>query len=177
MLVKLTADQIAKLGAKDPADAAVKLAAFFIASAQLETVMAEQPTLAALETRIAALEKLPDSLTEARVREIVTAESAVPIKTFISSAEGKQLIGAEASRITMEALAGVSTIPAKPSPAPAAADNVEQLEAAGEYEKAFNASKDLRAEFDTWTQYAAFAKANKSGRITFNRPQKPAANN
>lgn len=168
MIVKLTSEQITKLGAKDPADASVKLAAFFIASAQLETVMAEQPTLAALETRIAALEKLPAAVTEARVKEIVTAESSVPIKTFISSVEGKQLIGAEASRITMEALSNVGTIPAKPSPAAATptAGTVADLEAAGEYEKSFALLPESeRADFLDAKSYASFQKANRKGAV------------
>ena len=171
MIVKLTADQIAKLGAKDPADASIKLTAFFSAAAQLETVMAEQPSLAALESRIAALEKVPCGTTEARVKELISAESNVPIKTFIASDEGKKLIGAEASRVLMEGQAAIGTAPLKPSPAPALADNATDLEAAGEYEKAFAASKEIRAEFPDAKCYAAYAKANKSGRIRFNRPQ------
>lgn len=178
MLVKLTADQIAKLGAKDPADASVKLTAFFSAAAQLETAMANQPDFASLESRIAALEKVPCGTTEARVKELITAESAVPIKTFIASVEGKQLIGAEASRVVMEAQASIGTTPAKPSPAAPGAESVTDMEAAGEYEKAFAASKDLRAEFPSAKHYAAFAKANSEGRIVFNRPQAaPSKNN
>lgn len=177
IIVKLTAEDIALVGAKDGTEFAAKFPAFAATAKRMESVMAEQPTIAALEARIKTLETAAPAITETRVKELITAETAVPIKTFLTGAEGKTIIGAEASRIVMEAMAASGTTPAKPSPAAPGADNPEQLEAAGEYEKAFAASKDIRAEFSSWQHYAAFAKANSAGRITFNRPQTKAATN
>lgn len=172
MIVKLSAEELALVGAKDATDFNAKFAAFVSAAKQMESVMADQPTIASLVSRIDDLEKLPQGATEARVKELITAESVVPIRTFLSTDEGKRIIGAESSRITMEALAAVSTSPNKPSPAaatPAAAD-VSALEASGEYEKAFPMlPAETRADFADAKSYAAFAKANRKGAVLINQ--------
>lgn len=75
-----------------------------------------------LEGRLAAVEVAIKTIpTEARITELVTAGVtsgvAASMTTWAASEGGKKVIGAEASRITMEAMAAVGTAPVKPAPA------------------------------------------------------------
>lgn len=75
-----------------------------------------------LEGRLAAVEAAIKTIpTEARITELVTAGVtsgvAASMTTWAASDAGKKTIGAEASRITMEAMAAVGTTPVKPAPA------------------------------------------------------------
>lgn len=129
--------------------------------------MADIVSLESLEKRIAALEKTP--LTEDRVKELISAESGTAanaaVKTFAASDEGKKVIGAEASRITSEALASVGTTPVKPAPASAQQPTIKELVAAGKHEEAWAASEELQKEFSDAKLYAAYAKGVASGKI------------
>lgn len=168
MLVKLTAEQIAKLGAKDPADASAKLTAFFAANAQLETAMDNQPDFASIESRIKSLESAAPAITEARVKELIGAEANVPIKAFLSGDEGKKLIGAESSRVTMELMGATGTTPVKPAPAASApiGGDANSLIAAGKFEEAFPLlPAEARADFADAKSFAAYQKAMNKGAV------------
>jgi len=169
-IVKLEDSMLALVGASTPEEFPGKLTAFVNASKQIEKVMAEQPDFKSLESRIAALEAKPQ-LTEARVGEILGASVANAVTTFAASDAGKKAIGAEASRITMEALANVGTHPVKGSAAPAepAANTATGLIASGKYEEAFAASPELQAEFPSAKHFATFAAAEAGGRIQFSK--------
>ncbi len=172
MILKLTSAQIAAVGAKDESEFSAKFDAFVANAKQMETVMANSPDPSDLEARIEALEKNPVALSEARVKELISSECAVPIKTFIGSTDGKALIFAEASRAVVETSAATGTTPAKDSPAPAGkADAAADLVKAGKFEEAYAASAELQAEFPDAKCYAAFAKAESQGRVNFAKSQ------
>ncbi len=132
--------------------------------------MANQPDFSSLETRIKTLESAA-GITEARVKELIGAETAVSIKTFLAGDEGKMLIKTEASKTVMEAMAATGTTPNKPSPASAAPPETQaaNFEAAGDYEKAFTLLPESeRADFLDAKSYAAFQKANRKGAVILN---------
>jgi hypothetical protein len=115
MLVKMTDDLIATLGATDPKDCAVKISALIKDHETLTKSMSEQTTN--FEARIKAIE---DGLLTLQTSLPGNISGAVTsgMTAWATSDAGKRLIGAEASRITAEALAAVGTTPAKPTPAP-----------------------------------------------------------
>ena len=110
--------------------------------------------------------------TEAQVQEMISVAISEGFKTFASSEDGKKILGAQASRITMEALASVGTVPAKPAPAssvetPQAA--FEALEKQGKFEEAYaHLPANEKRDFNPKT-YAAFRKANAAGAIRIAR--------
>lgn len=167
MLAKLTSEMLAMVGATTVAEFPEKFAAFTKLAQENASAMAQnQTTLETLQASITALEgKL---LTEARVKEIVGAESATAIATWSGSDAGKKIIGAESSRITMEALASVGTTPAKPAPVSADATNataIQNLEAQGKFEEAWAVDKNIQAEFPSAKGYAAFRRAQFNGQV------------
>lgn len=163
---------VAKLGATDAADGATKLSAFFATAATNEKFMADSKvTLETLQASLTALEG--KIVTEARIKEICGTSATEAISTWAASDAGKKIIGGEASRITMEALANVGTQPAKPAPAgnQDAAATVKGLIAEGKYAEAWALDKNLQAEFPTAGVYAAYAKAEANGRVSVNQPK------
>lgn len=170
MLAKLLQEHLDAVGAKDESEFPAKMTAFVAAAKQLEKVMAESSDLSAVVKRLDAIEAFnKTALTEARVSELVTAGVAggvtAAMTTWAGSAEGKKLIGAEASRITAEAMAAVGTVPVKPAPAPATSKTTKELIAAGKFEEAWAQDESLQAEFSNAKVYAAYAKAEAEGRI------------
>jgi hypothetical protein len=161
------------IGATSASDFNEKLQAFIDTAKKLEAAMADTVTLEALEKRVAALEtKLTagPGTSEARVTEMVAAAFPALFKANAESADGKKIIGAEASRITTEALASVGTQPVKPAPAPAnPTPNAEftRLEAEGKFEESFALmSKAEKDEFcGDAKAYAAFRKAQAKGGV------------
>lgn len=123
-IVKLSEAQMALVGAKTADEFPERLTAFHAANKQIETVLAKAPDLTALESKISALEK--SILPEARISEIASASAAAAVSAFVSGEEGRKVIGAEASRITMEALANVGTQPVKSAPVTADAAPVNK---------------------------------------------------
>jgi hypothetical protein len=120
MLVKLSQEMLAAIGGgANASEAQTNLSTFITNANQATKFMADSKvTLETVQASVTALEaKIGTPLTEARVKEIVGAETTTAIAAWSASVEGKKIIGAESSRIAMEALAGVGTQPAKPSPA------------------------------------------------------------
>jgi hypothetical protein len=114
-MVKITSEMLALVGAKTDAEFPEKFTAFVTKAKENETLMAEkQVTLESLQTSITALEG--KILTEARVKEICGESATSAISTWAGSEGGKKIIGAEASRVVMEASAATGTAPAKPAP-------------------------------------------------------------
>lgn len=169
MIVKLTSDQIAATGAKDPADFSAKFSALIEDNKQLKA-MAEKPSdFSAFEKRLADVEagnatlqgQVKTFTTEAQVKTI----AAETTTATLSSEPGKKLIEAEASRVVMAAMASTGTSPVKPSPAPAGTPSAKDLVASGKFEEAYAASPELQAEFSSAALYATYAKAVKAGKI------------
>lgn len=119
MLANISGDLT--LGATNPAEFSVNLANLIQENKELKSMAesaATKPDLSAFENRIAALEASVKLIpTEARISELVTASVTSSMTAWAGSVDGKKLIGAEASRITMEAMAATGTTPVKPSPA------------------------------------------------------------
>lgn len=158
-----------KIGCEKAEDFEAKFAAFIQESATAKTFMAEnKTTIESLEQRIKALED-GKFVSESRVTEIVSGETTKAVSAWADSEAGKKKIGAEASRITMEAIANVGTMPAKPAPAAAGAETPEAkaraLEAEGKFEEAYKLDKNLQAEFPSAKSYAAYAKAAGMGQV------------
>jgi len=174
-IVKLTKEDMTLVGASSPSEFPDKLRAFAAASKKLETAMAETPDWKSFESRIVALETAIKTIpTEARIGEIVGTSVANSVPTsmtaWASSEAGKKLIGAEASRITMEAFAATGTQPAKPAPASAdaqaGADAAKNFIAQGKFEEAYPLlTEEARAEFPDAKCYAAFQRANSKGQV------------
>ena len=118
MIVKLTSEQVKLIGATDAKDFSEKFLAFVQEANELKD-MADSPVdTSALEKRIADLEASAKTFTtEARVTTLVTEGATKTLNDWATSDAGKKIIGAEASRITLEAIAAIGTTPAKPSPA------------------------------------------------------------
>lgn len=169
MLAKITSEMLAAVGAANVAEFPDKFAAFAKTAQENQTFMAESKvTLESLQQSITALEG--KILTDARVKEIVGAETTSAISTWAGSEGGKKIIGAEASRITAEALANVGTQPAKPAPIGAAGNDTPEQKAAaliseGKFEEAYKLDKSLQAEFINGKSYAAFMRASGSGAV------------
>ena len=172
-VVKLTSEEFASIGASGPGDFKEKLSDF-VTKAKSMSDQSEQIT--ALLDRVSKLENSVKAFaTESRVTELVTTgattTATTAIKAWAESDEGKKIIGAEASKITMAAIAGVGTVPVKSSPAPAGAESTEKqiegLHKAGKHEDAFAllpASEQM-----LWLggakAYAAYFRANGRGQI------------
>src|SRR4051812_6979392 len=115
MLAKISSENLKAVGAKDAAEFDAALTKFIAES----NLMAENKvTLESLQASIVALEG--KIISEDRIKTIV-GEATGPAATkaigdWAASDAGKKIIGGEASRITMEALANVGTQPAKPAP-------------------------------------------------------------
>jgi hypothetical protein len=171
MLAKLLSEHLAAIGAKDVSEVSSKLTEFIAEHNRIKT-MADNAPVPVTEARVnelisAAVKPL---LTEARATELITSTIATAIPAAMSawagSEGGKKLIGAEASRITAEAMAATGTVPVKPAPTPAGGvDDVEALEAAGKYEEAYAKSRNIQAEFPSAANYAAFRKNQHRVRI------------
>jgi len=177
-IVKLEDQMLALVGAATPEEFPAKLTAFVSTATHIsKEFMAEKKELQDFEARISALEAKPQ-LTEARVGEILGASVSKAVTDFASSDAGRKVIGAEASRITMEALASVGTQPVKGSAAPAepAANTATGLIAAGKFEEAFAASKELQAEFPSAKHFTSYARAEAAGRINFAKVQRNSKN-
>jgi hypothetical protein len=172
-LVKISEETLALIGATGVSDFPEKLSAFITKAKTDATFMAESKvTLETLQQSLTALEG--KILTEAKVKEIVGAETTSAITAWSGSEAGKKIIGAESSRIAMEALASVGTIPAKPAPAPAAGNETPEQKAAaliaeGKFEEAYKLDEKLRAEFPSAAHFAAYARNSGSVKITANR--------
>ena len=159
--------QMKLVGATSTKDFQAKLDLFLAQSSKLESD--SSPLLVDLQSQITDLSA--KIVSEARVTEIVSASVKSAVAEFASSAEGKSLVAAEASRTFMSAGAATGTTPAKP--APASADQVETPEAkatslarAGKYEEAFAAMPaNLKAEYVSAKYYAAYMRATKAGAV------------
>lgn len=113
------------VGAANVAEFPDKFAAFAKLAQENASAMAEkQITLESLQASLTALEG--KILTEARAKEICGESATSAVSTWAGSEPGKKIIGAEASRITAEALANVGTQPAKPAPAGSPAAEVKK---------------------------------------------------
>lgn len=169
MLIKLSAAALAAVGAKTAdefPEALVKLlndtkaaaSAQAIAVTDLQSALKTATDAAAeLKLTVAAQAKTiedltakignPSTLTEARIKEIATASG---------SAEAMKAIG----------LTGNGAPPAPPANNGSdAKTGVAALIAAGKFEEAFAADKNIQAEFDNAKSYAAFMKANYRGQV------------
>lgn len=122
----------------------------------------QPPDISTLASRIEALEKA--QLTEAKVKELATAEAKTVVVDYVASDDGKKAIGAEASRVAMAALGSAGTMPAKPTPASTEPD-AKSLISAGKFEEAYAASTELQAQFPDAANYAAFAAAQAAGKV------------
>lgn len=170
MIVKLTVEQLALIGATTAEDFASKLESY---CANVGKIEASMPKLSTENTDLkATLQKIEGALlTEASVKTIIASDVPGLAKAYLASDEGKALIKAESSRVFLEAHAGTGTAPLKPSPAPAdPALKVTELLAAGDFEAAYAASKDLQAEFPNAKVFAAYARAEHEGRVLLNKP-------
>lgn len=165
MLIKLTAEQVALIGATGPEDFQAKLEAYAANVKRIESAMEKTTSentnlkgqLEAFEKRVAKLES---------VTPLTSADGAVLIKSYLEGTEGKGLIKGEASRVFLEAHASTGTTPLKPTPAAAdAATETDNLIKAGNYEGAWARSKDLQAEFPDAKCYAAYARLESQGRV------------
>ena len=165
------------VGAENVADFEAKLTAFIAEANSAKTFMAEnQVTLESINAKLTALEG--KILTEDRVKAIV-GETTGPaatnaVKAWATSEEGKKIIGAESSRISMEALANVGTQPAKPAPVGAsgndtAEDKAKTLIAQGKFEEAFPLlPASERADFMGAKSYGAYMRNRHSTKISGN---------
>lgn len=164
-IVKLTDAQIALIGATGPEDFGAKLESFCATKTQLETAMANQPDFATFESRLKTLEGATP-LTEAKVKEIVTASTPDAVKAFVASEDGQKAVHASASKAVIGAAAATGTLPVKDTPAPAAgATGAADLVKAGDYAGAWAISPELKAEFPDAKCYEAYAKAEAAGRV------------
>jgi len=174
MLAKISAEVMKAIGAETASEVDSQMSAFIAEANKNKTSMAEnQVTLESIQKSVTALEgKL---LTEDRVRALITeqfnAASTKAVSDFLASDAGKKIIGAEASRVVMEAHAAIGTTPAKPSPAPSAGGSAEEqskaLIAVGKYEEAFPLlSAAERSEFLGPKSYAAYMRNRGNTVIT-----------
>jgi len=177
VIVKLTLEQLALVGATNETDFAEKLTAYCANVKKLETSMSTlTDDNSALVARLKAVEDRP-VMTAEQVKQIATEASSGAVTLYLASDAGKGLIKAEASNVFLQAHAGTGTQPLKPSPAPAdPANKAQELLAAGDFEAAYAASKDLQAEFPTAKVFVAYARAEKEGRVKLNIPRQPANN-
>lgn len=165
MLINVSAETLASVGATGAADFSEKLSAFAAEHQKFKLMAENSPDISAITKRLDALEARP-VITEARITELVTAgvtSAVAPAMTaWAGSDAGKKLIGAEASRIVMEAQAGTGTSPLKPSPAPAAQDpasQVKNLITAGKFEEAYALlSAEDQREYGDAGSYAGYMK-------------------
>lgn len=171
MLLNITNEMMAAVGASSKDEFSAKLSEFVAESNRVKNIMSEQTTdLAAALKRIEALEK--NIVTEARISELVDAGAASAVSKWAASDEGKKAIGAEASKMTVSALAAIGTTPAKPSPTPAAVDpdaTIKALEAQGKFEEVFALlpKAEQRQHFNA-KSYAAFRRASIRGQVRLN---------
>jgi hypothetical protein len=170
MLVKFTTEMLAAIGAAGAHDFSEKFSAFVTEANTAKTFMADsKATLESLQASITALEG--KIVTEARIKEICGASATESISAWAGSEAGKKIIGGEASRIAMEALANVGTQPAKPAPVGNAGNDTPEQKAAaliaeGKFEEAWKLDKKLQAEFPTAKSCAAFMRNAGAVRIT-----------
>lgn len=168
MLANITNEMLAAVGAKTAAEFQDKISTFAKTAQENASAMAQnQVTLESLQASITALEgKL---ISEDRIKEICGESATASIATWAGSEAGKKIMGAEASRITAEALANVGTTPAKPAPAAAGGETPEQkaaaLVAAGKYEEAYALDATAKRDFISAKTYAAYMKANGQGAV------------
>lgn len=156
---------LAAIGVTGAHDVHEKFNAFITEANKNKLSMAEnQTTIADLQASIKSLEgKL---LTEARVKEICGESATSVIAAWAGSEAGKKIIGGEASRITMEALASIGTTPAKPAPVGGSGnDNSKDLVAQGKFKEAYAANPALVQTFSTAESYEAYMKAVAAGHV------------
>lgn len=165
-IIKLSDEVLALIPGATKENFSEKFTAFHRAAKEMETAMAAQPDFAALEGRIAKLESATPAagVTEARVKELVTAE----LGSDASKKSIEAIAQAKASATVIEASAATGTQPVKPAPAPAAGEtNVKDLISAGKFEEAYAASAELQKEFPDAKCFAAYAKSEAAGRVSF----------
>lgn len=169
MMVSITGDLT--LGATTPEGFSANLDSILQENKQLKAMAETAPDLSAIEKRIAALEQRPQ-ITESRITELVTAGVtsgvAASMTTWAASDAGKKVIGSEASRITMEAMAAIGTAPVKVSPAPVVTGNsISELEAQGKFAEAYALlTAEQKLDFGDAGSYAAYQKNRNKVRIT-----------
>jgi hypothetical protein len=118
MVVKISAETLKAIGAETASDFEAKLSAFITEANQNKLSMAENTTtIAELQASIKALEG--KIVGEDRIKTICAESATSAVSTWAGSEAGKKLIGGEASRVAIEALANVGTTPARPAPASA----------------------------------------------------------
>jgi len=173
MLAKISAEVMKAIGAESASEVDSQMSAFIAEANKNKASMAEnQVTLQTLQASVTALEgKLGNLLTEARVKEICGTATTEAIKAWATSDEGKKIIGAEASKIALDANAAIGTQPAKPAPAPAAGgtseDQAKTLIAAGKYEEAYALLPAAeKADFVSAKNYAAYMRNRGNTKIT-----------
>lgn len=175
MIIKLSAECLAAVGAKTADEFPSRLAALLntcsgmaakitgletgFATAtetigNLETALdTAEKTITAQAGKITTLETAvgnPAAMTEARIKTIAT-EAA----TIAGSSEAMKAIGAT----------GNGAPPAPPSNNAGAATGTAALIAAGKFEEAWTADKNVQAEFPTAKGYAAFMRAQSNGQV------------
>ena len=175
MLLKVSAEQLALVGAATaeefPAKLSEKVKSMGDVSADISALTQTVNTLAKTVGDLqSTVSKCP---TESRVTELVTAGVTSSMNAWASSPEGEKLIGAKASKIAMDALGSVGTVPVKAAPLAPEQTLVSQAEtllAGGKFEEAFPMLKrDKQAEFaDSPKVYAAFMRHSHQTRISGN---------
>lgn len=172
MLVKILQAHLDAVGAKDESEFAARFSAYVAEVTKNKTSMSEtNSTIEALATEVANLKSELAEVKAFLPKEKTFAEA---FNVAIDSEPIKKKVGAEASRIASDAISAAGIVPVKPAPAAAASgdDSVKGMIEAGEYEKAFSASKDLQAEFPSAKHFATYAKAAADGRVKFSNSKK-----
>jgi len=172
MLVKLSSEMLAIIGgANNAAEGADKLSAYLKTAKENATAMAEnKSTQESFEASLKAMEERLSAKID-KVDSGISGKAESAISAWSASAEGKKIIGAEASRICMESLAAVGTQPAKPAPVGATdtTTTAKGLIAEGKFEEAYALDKDIRAEFPSAKHFATYARAEAEGRVSFSK--------
>ena len=155
-MIKISAQDLASIGATD-------------ADGFISALLAKVKSLETVANSAAGLSEMCKSLTTdlaAANGKIATLETKLAAVQPMDEAKVKSLAEGAASRITTEALAkvGQNVLPSAPAD-PGAKDGVANMIAAGDYEGAYNASNEIKAEFSSAKTYAAYMKASKSGNV------------
>jgi TolA-binding protein len=169
MLIKLSAEVLAACGAKTADEFPGKLVELLNRNTQaVATVETLSATVESLETsntsltsklteaenKIKALETGANGMTEARIKQIATEAG-----TTAGSKTAQEAVGA----------IGAGAIPAGAAPAGANTDPQKAINAlieAGKYGEAYDADKNIRAEFTSKSHYCAWMRNRRVVRIT-----------
>lgn len=159
-MIKATPELLAALGAENQAGVIPailgKIEAVDAKLKNADAQLDERFSSFASAESVAELKGEITNLTEA-----VAKIQPVDIEAIIAKAKEAASLQAATALGTV----GVNPVAAAPSAEPTAVDTVANFVARGDYEAAWNASKEIQAEFSSAKSYAAYEKAVSQGKV------------